>query len=270
MNFTLICATIDSTEIVSEFIRHIDQSKKNNSYLKVHLIIIDQFKKSRSNEFINLTENLTYIHSKKRGLSYNRNIGLSNLDSEIFSFIDCDCRIDSYYFEKIYEFFSNNESGILYGKIQELDKTNDLFKKWPKKEKNLNYIERWLFSTSVNIVYRKTDLLLDEDLGLGSTYGSCEDIDFAIRQFSKAHFNPKLIVMHPFQNFSTNSNIKIYNYALGFGALCKKHLSLLSLILLVISIFSTIIKLIKRKSNFEQAKYSIKGKINGFFNYKKK
>lgn len=270
INFSFICATIDNTNDVVYFLKHLNELIERNYYLNINLILIDQHKTCRKELFSKLIKNLKYIHSSKKGLSLNRNIGLKNLNSEIFSFIDCDCRLNDDYFQIVNVFFKKNKNDILYGKIKQIDNQNDLFKKWPRKIKFLSQFDKWTLSTSVNVIYRKNDLLLDETLGLGTNFGSCEDIDFALRQKSNAIYNPNLFISHPFQSFSTNDTSKIYSYAKGFGALCRKHLSIISTLLLLASFLTPPIKIVTKKSNFSQAKASICGKIHGFLRYKTK
>lgn len=267
--FTFICATIDSTNDVKDFILHLDDLKKQNDQFKINLILIDQHPTSRSNELSTLSSETLYIHSKKKGLSLNRNIGIDNLQPGFFSFMDCDCRIDKNYFVEVEKNFNHKKIDFLYGKIAEIDSENDVFKKWPKKEKSINLFDKWIYSTSVNIVYQTKDIYFDELLGIGANYGSCEDVDFALRKKGVAFYSPHLITRHPAQPFASNDIKKIKSYATGFGALCKKHLSFFSIFLFSISLITPIKKLVFRQSSFAQAKASIQGKIHGFCNYRK-
>lgn len=269
-----ICATIDETKNLKKFVdSFISNTEHPQFYLK--LIIIDQFPYNREAFFKKNKEKIIYIHSKKRGLSYNRNIGLEFSKSEIYSFIDSDCLIDKNYLAVLYKILiktKNYEYISIYGKINSIENNEGILKKWPRNDKYLTKTEVWRLSTSVNIVYKTKNFKLrfDEELGLGTNFGSCEDIDYALRTPGYKFYSHKLITYHPSQNFFENTNNKIYSYGLGFGALCRKHLYFTGFLILIAGIFKKSIEPFMSKTTFQQSYISIKSRIIGFLLYEQK
>lgn len=268
---TFICASIDDNHSIASFLKDLNKKTGSQSLFEINLIFIDQNNRERSKFCKALYPNINYIHSNKLGLAYNRNIGLENLKTDIYTFIDSDCKLDENYFEYLFNALEETKEKnkiLIYGKIVDNKTGNDLFKKWPKKERFLKKYEKFLFSTSVNIVYKNTKVFFDENFGLGSTYPSCEDLDYALRTPGYIYYSNKIIVTHPHQNFNENDEKKIFNYAKGFGALCRKQGNFYGFILLTTSIFHALFKLFK-KTDILKVKASIKGKIAGFIEYKK-
>ena len=268
---TFICASLDEDKTIEKLLKDLNKKTENQSLFKISLIFIDQNHKERSKFCKKLYPNIKYIHSSKLGLAYNRNIGLKNLKTDLYTFIDSDCKLDENYFESLFKVLIKTKEKnkiLIYGKIVDSETGNDLFKKWPKKERFLKEHEKLLFSTSVNIVYKNTKVFFDENFGLGSIYPSCEDLDYALRTPGYIYYSNEIVITHPHQNFNENDEKKIFNYAKGFGALCKKQGNFIGFILLIASIFHALFKLFK-KTDISKVKASIKGKITGFIEYKK-
>lgn len=271
IDLTFICASIDDDQSIASFLKDLNKKIENQSLFKINLIFVDQNNKERSDFCKSLFPNINYIHSQKLGLAYNRNIGLKNLKTDIYAFIDSDCKLDENYFIFLYQTLVKTKEKneiLIYGKIVDDEKGNDLFKKWPKKERFLRTHEKWIFSTSVNIIYKNTKVFFDENFGLGSKYPSCEDLDYALRTPGHIYYSHKIIVNHPYQNFNEIDTKKIFNYAKGFGALCRKQGIFCGFILLTASVVHAIFKLFK-KTELLKVKASIRGKIIGFAAYKK-
>lgn len=270
IDFSLICATIDSTQEVESFLKNLKSAiDRTKEQIKIDLILIDQFKESRKNYFLKIYPELTYVHSLKKGLSLNRNIGINLIRSKSYAFIDCDCRIDELYFHYFLKLKNAYpKASLIYGKIVSTDNGSDLFKKWPKQNKKLSKLEKWRISTSVNIIYLNGDkIYFDERLGIGSEFGSCEDIDYAIRHSGTAIYSPNLLVKHPNQTFIEVSENKITSYSRGYGALCRKHLSITSISLLLASIFYKILSIALRKSTIKKTIISVRARLEGFYKF---
>ena len=271
IDFSIICATIDPTEDVEEFLKHLTECiNKVKNQISIDLILVDQFKESREKYLRKINPNIRYIHSQKKGLSLNRNLGIRLIQSNAYAFIDCDCRINASYFYNFLEMKKNHPyASMIYGKIASIENNQDIFKSWPKKQKEISMRERWLISTSVNIIYIGKTELFDESFGIGANYGSCEDIDLALRFQGIAIYTPKIKILHPLQDFSKNSNEKIFKYAVGFGALCRKHTGIYSKVMFFLSVASSFKKIILLQCSYSQFKSSLMGKLTGFLNFKR-
>lgn len=270
IEFNIISATIDSTAQVINFIKHIKNAYQSHSNcINLNLIIVDQFSSNREYIFLQELPSLTYIHSNQKGLSLNRNIGINQLKSNIYTFLDSDCEIDSTYFENFLSSFEEkNNNCMIYGSIKSTENKNiNVFKKWPIQSKKFNNFEKWIYSTSVNIIYIGKPIYFDEHLGLGTHFGSCEDIDYALRFNKESFFNSNLYIYHPNQTFEDTNLEKIISYSRGYGALCKKHFSIISLFFLTASIFYKIIKI--NPKNSKKSLLSIKYRLHGFLKFKK-
>lgn len=267
-----ICASIDKTEYLIEFLIGFNKIK-NHPNFEINLILVDQHHTNRENILKEIYPQIIYIHSERKGLSLNRNIGLSKSKSKFYSFIDSDCSIDENYFNVLNKIIKkecpNNEDISIFGKIQSKEDKKDILKRWPSKTKKLKHIDIWRLSTSVNIVYNCKKIEFDEDLGIGARFGSCEDIDYSLRAKGKKIYNPNLITYHPKQSFHQSDNEKIKSYGLGFGALCKKNLSFLSICIMTAGIAKKIIDPFLGKAKFNQSLISIKARILGFILYEK-
>lgn len=270
IEFNIISATIDSTSQVLNFIKHIKNAYQSHcNYIKLNLIIVDQFDSNREYIFLQELPSLTYIHSDQKGLSLNRNIGINQLKSNIYTFLDSDCEIDSTYFENFLSSFEEkNNNCMIYGSIKSTENKNiNVFKKWPIRSKKFNIFEKWIYSTSVNIIYIGKPIYFDEHLGLGTYFGSCEDIDYALRFDKESFFNSNLHIYHPSQTFEDINIQKAISYSRGYGALCRKHFSIISIFFFTSSIFYKIIKI--KQKNIKKSLLSIKGRLHGFLKFKK-
>lgn len=266
-----ICASLEKTDHIIDFLKNFKNSTKHEKF-KINLILVDQNPISRETIFKNYYPEIIYTHSRTKGLSLNRNIGLEKSFSKYYSFIDSDCSIDENYFNYLHETIIRHDiyqDIVIFGKIQSLEDKIDLFKKWPKNKKELTKLDSWKLSTSVNIVYKCKKIRFDEKLGIGAKFGSCEDIDYSLRVNGKKIYDPNLIIYHPHQSFHESNNEKIYSYGLGFGALCKKNISFFSICFFTAGIVKKIIDPFLGRAKLYQSYISIKGRIHGFISYEK-
>ena len=112
-------------------------------------------------------------------------------------------------------------------------------------------------------------LRFDEQFGVGAKFGSAEETDLLIRLLNiggRGVYLPHITIFHP--NNKLQSLEKGYRYALGFGALHRKHINLLSIKFhFLVYLVSSILKIIS--FNNMALNFSIlKGKLFGFIYYK--
>lgn len=227
MKFSLVLATYNRKIEVELFIK----SLLDQEYKLLELIVVDQNSNGLIDDIIsNYSKDIDIKHykSEKLGLSYNRNIGLKYISGDIIAFPDDDCEYPSNLLINVLnEFNIKSDVGIITGAtVDKISGKSYLLS--PNKPSNVNY--RNIFSTAISFTIfvnlnkcenRKFDTLL----GVGSTFGSSEETDFLIGhliQNQKIFYQPSIFVYHPISN-SNESLERAYNYALGFGALHRKH-----------------------------------------------
>ena len=273
MKFSLITATLGR---VSEFERLL-QSLSAQTFKDFELIVVDQNEHFQLEEICNRFKNLNikYIHSDKKGLSYNRNIGLKQAQGEIIAFPDDDCLYNDDTLEYVVNNIKNKE--LDYFCINWHDKTN------PSAYHSTSSIKRYIknrnfyeVGCSITLFVRKStisDFLFDEQLGAGAKYGSGEETDLllhCLKKNAKCFCDGTYYIHHPYKE-TTEINIKrSYNYALGYGAIMKKAFSLYHFRFVIFKFLFAILKNIagiatkKRKHHIT----ALKGKIFGFYSYK--
>jgi glycosyltransferase involved in cell wall biosynthesis len=273
MKFSLILATYNRKKELELFIK----SLISQHYKFFELIIIDQNRNNLIDDIIiNYSKLIEIKHykSSKLGLSYNRNIGLKYANGDVVAFPDDDCEYpESLLSDIISQFKINKNIDIITGAT--IDKNTKIpYLKSPIKSVIVNY--RNVFSTAISFTifikdYHRYNLIFDEKLGVGSEFGSSEETDFIVQFLNlnaKILFLPKIIVYHPVTNFN-ESNSRIFNYALGFGAFHRKYFFKYNFVFAFRYVFFILINLLRifTFQNFSKNLTSLKGKILGFINY---
>jgi glycosyltransferase involved in cell wall biosynthesis len=226
---SLVCATIGNPE-KTEFLVH---SLINQTYKNWELIIVDQSDDCINKKLEDLDPRIQVIHSNKKGLSYNRNIGLTQIAGCIIGFPDDDCFYEP---NVLMEVAANTESGIISILSRKLFLSDvnyrrinvALFKLIPLSWK----IYRSAISYNI-FLHTKSDLTnkikFNEDFGIGSKFGACEEsfLIFELLQIGYlVRFCNDVFIWHPDKRDTSDRNPdRIGNYAKGFGAFCKFLLS---------------------------------------------
>lgn len=229
MKLSIILATANGSEIIADTLRSISEiiCSSDNS---VQLIVVDQ---SFGDETYNvLTQyskkiDFIYLHSLKKGLSHSRNLGLEFVDGDVVCFGDDDCFYEKNLLSKLENIFSKRECELVSAGvyIPESNKLTSYTKyKTPISLNRFNVIGR---VTSITIFIKAGPLLekkikFNEQLGLGSSYSSCEEIDLVYRLLDlnfKGYYDPEIRVFH--DNHYGYDEEKTYQYALGHGALTR-------------------------------------------------
>lgn len=276
MKVTLVIATINRYEEVDNLLKSIESLDypKNN----IEIIIVDQNLKKDLTEIIKkyFSLDIKHIKSREKGLSKNRNLGIEKSTGEIICFPDDDCKFLKNTLKNVVEKFKKNPNIYAFlGKIID-EKGEDCIRKWPVKSETINLKNFYLKNTSITL-FKRNDIknYFDENFGVGSKYGACEDADFLYRILKRGllvQYNPNIILFHP--NFKNRiSKEKSYNYGIGFGAFCKKNKDLNIIILFFKSTIWFLIRSIIYfiKIDFSSAKvmiYGLKGRIYGYIFYK--
>jgi glycosyltransferase involved in cell wall biosynthesis len=274
MKFSLIVATLDRPLELENLLN----SLVLQTFKNFEVIIVDQSKSDSSlivaEKFFESLD-IIYLHSEILALSHARNLGISKFSGEIVAFPDDDCQYDQNVLESINYFFEKNkyiQLATCNSRVSEF--SNDKYHDSPSE---ICKISQWnIFKVAISYtIFLKLEsnigLSFDEQFGVGAKYGSAEETDMLIRLLNsgiKGIYLPHITIYHP--NNKLQSPEKGFRYALGFGALHRKHIKLLSIKFhFIVYLFSSVMKIIL--FNDKALNFSIlKGKLFGFFYYKSK
>jgi glycosyltransferase involved in cell wall biosynthesis len=202
-------------------------SLKSNAY---ELIIVDQNiqksdeleKKATENEYF------TYIHNEERGLSKNRNIGSKYARGEYIFFLDDNARFDKKMADRILRTVEGSIFDIYLGAI--IDWDGNLTSYTPNDKEcvlNVLSVEGHVNSNGILAQARLVnEQKFDEMMGVGSNFGSCEEIDFVVRSLisgKKVKYLPTIQIIHPPKPYDEK---KAFDYGRGHGYFTSKLLFL--------------------------------------------
>lgn len=228
MKISLVMPTINVTEELTLFLKSLEEQ----TYKNFELIVIDQNDHNKVLEIIKNFEDkfeIKYIKSDIKGLSLNRNKGLFVIKGEIVAFPDDDCEYDKYTLEKVINYFKNNndkriyscrtlERGKDYGTGIMLDYDTEL---------TINNIEDTVKSITFFVNFTLDNIgLFDDQLGVGTYFGSGEETDYVLRLLHrgyKGNYFANDIIYHPAKKGNYDDLERAKKYALGYGALVKKE-----------------------------------------------
>lgn len=229
MLITIICATLGPLSEVESLIQSLHKAiNYANNGLKIEFILIDQSQSCDDYTFP-VFDSLIILHLKNsiRGLSLNRSIGLTHASGEWILILDSDCTVDNLFFHEFFKLIKiYPEHRHFIGRVLGEGDNKSLFRKWPKSLKKIYSLQKIYYCISVNNIFKLDGDIIrfDESFGLGSKFGSCEDLDFFIRLKTTSIYSPSLIIYHPNFNAKNLPNSKVDSYSYGFGAFCAKHI----------------------------------------------
>jgi glycosyltransferase involved in cell wall biosynthesis len=267
---SVVCATIDRAKLVERAVTSIRAAARAADVF-AQVIIVDQSADAECMQLIDRFSDPEFIvlHSKVRGLSVCRNIGLERATGVYTMFWDADCIMDPEFFLEFKRLTAAHpEAGLFYGSIKCPVKKHDVFREWPKAARVVNSFYRWQISTSVNCVWRNNDdnrgARLDERFGIGARYGSCEDVDFFLQLKGDAVYSPDLVVYHPDQDVNDVPIEKSSAYSFGFGALCRKHFLNYGVTYLALTIMKKVYQVARGRVRLSTGAILIKERLRGF------
>jgi glycosyltransferase involved in cell wall biosynthesis len=270
---SLIVTTINSYENLYRLFNSLRHQTLPKKYFEI--IFIDQ---SVSNNLHNLIFtfsdlSINYLPHKIDTLSKIRNYGISNSKGNIIGFPDDDCWYYPETLLNVYNHFNSNTDCIsLCGRIFDKNTNTNLVKKWPSKNTIVNSWN-FYFLASATTLFTKNKLYFNEEIGPGTKYGSCEDVDYFFKLMKNKFFfyNINIIVMHPKMNAHELSEYKSLNYGLGFGYFFKNNFTPINFILYITSLIYLVYRIVKYLITFKikYARvliYSLFGRISPLFN----
>lgn len=255
-------------------IRILLDSLTKQHFKDFEIVLVDQnehFNLKNLIEEYNSLLNIKYIRSDVKGLSYNRNIGMSYASGDIIGFPDDDCYYGPDVLQKIVETFENQKIKLVATAVKDT-KTDKVWK-----TANKIYISRYdtlKYCFSNNFFIRRSQVRFDTRLGVGAHWGACEESDFIWEILNKSDYGVFLnntYIYHPYFMNTAHNLQKSYSYGLGFGALFKKEIVLrknkLALITYLYYIIRSLGSIILKK-NKRYYYYTLKGRLYGFFSFK--
>lgn len=232
MSLSLIVCTIgDRCLEIKNLLESIDTS----NIPKIECLIIDQNDDFRIEAILkNFQNSLVISHYKCRpGLSASRNVGIQNSKNEILCFPDDDCWYLHNTLSNVSKFFSSNPNiDILCGRIVDQFGKPCIHENWPQVRRDLGLSDTLIFVASSAVFVRRSTLdkvgNFDVNMGVGSRFGSCEEIDLVrriIRAGGRGVYDPMIVVGHPKVGMSNDPALirRARKYGQGVGYLLAKE-----------------------------------------------
>jgi glycosyltransferase involved in cell wall biosynthesis len=274
--FSLVLATLGRDKELADFLQSIVQQTISQELIEV--IVVDQNTHVDISSIIKEYQNqinLKHFKSQKKGLSYNRNLGMAEVRGQIIAFPDDDCCYYPDTLEKVLEVFENNSNtSLVLGRIFDRTIGMNIIREWSSKSKAISKSNFFTHYTSITL-FTKTRMSFDERLGAGTYFGSYEDADYTysvILREGSAVYDPSIEVWHPDRSIYSYGEKTIVQYGLGFGALTRKHWSLVFAYLFVGVLSYHLFNLLKAlvsgdRTEVRKRCLSITSRIRGFLEF---
>jgi glycosyltransferase involved in cell wall biosynthesis len=272
--FSLVMATLGRSEEIVLFL----DSLLSQTYSNFELIIVDQNNDNRVANIYGKYKNkiaITHIKSKQKGLSLNRNIGLSCISGDIIAFPDDDCIYDSGTLEKVNNFFNENPDYSFYTCNTKDKAFNASILNTAKTDSDISPFNVMNVGISFTIFAKTTAFCafrFDQQLGVGTPFGSGEESDllfFLLKNKNKGRYHAGHFIYHPAKAETAE---KAFLYGKGFGAVYKKaifHYHFFSLFFIfALRLCKGIINIIIHTDK-KMRRASLAGRFSGFFSYRK-
>jgi glycosyltransferase involved in cell wall biosynthesis len=285
MKFSLIMATYDRKDEVKIFF----ESLIVQTYKHFELLIIDQNEDNRVYDIYTQYKDkldIKYFRSEKKGLSVNRNLGLNNCSGDIIAFPDDDCEYNTDTLEKAANLFLNSDKYSFYtcntrekSGSRTVSSDNSVFYKPFKPAKTSQEISLFnIMSTGIAFtIFVRADCIrqyrFDEQLGVGTEYGSGEESDllfYLIEKKAKGFYHADIFIYHPYKVEDIN---RAFSYGKGFGAVHKKAITTYKyyglLPLFFFKLLNSVLSIIFHTHRKERIA-ALWGRIYGFMHYNNK
>lgn len=277
--FSLVMATYGRLEEVDYFLESI--LKSDYDLNKVEIIVVDQNDKISLENIIkkyNSQLDIKHIKSLVKGLSKNRNIGIKESKGEYIAFPDDDCKYMPDTLKKVENYFENNiDVYAVMGRIVD-EQNNDCIRKWSKKDEIITKTNFYTKLSSITLFKRNIGekQYFNEKMGVGAPFGSNEDANIiykSLKNGKRINYYSDIVLYHPKPPKHIELS-KVYNYGLGFGALCKENLDMNMVILFIKAIVYHFLRLTIGIITFNKVEIKlrykyIQSRISGFIKYNK-
>jgi len=231
--FSLVLATVDRTEEVGRFFKHLDAQ----TYRDFEVIMVDQNTDGRLVPIVKSYEKkfpILHLRNIPRGLSRARNIGLEYVRGDIVGFPDDDCWYPKDFLEKVAKFLSDHpDLDGLSVRVTDENGQNSLLK-WARDPGFLTRFSVFRRVVSHGLFLRRSVVeavgRFDESLGVGAgtPWGAGEEIDYVLRALKKGvriYYWPNTFLYHPnpVKNYDQASWQRALMYGRGNGRVLRKH-----------------------------------------------
>jgi glycosyltransferase involved in cell wall biosynthesis len=282
--FSLITATLGRQNEIIDLINTL----LIQTYKHFELLIVDQNEDNRVYDIYTQYKDkldIKYFRSEKKGLSINRNLGLNNCSGDIIAFPDDDCEYNADTLEKAVNFFLNSDKYSFYtcntrekpGSCTASD--SSVFYKPFKPAKTSQEISLLnVMSTGIAFtIFVRADCIrqyrFDEQLGVGTEYGSGEESDllfYLIKKNAKGFYHADIFIYHPYKVEDID---RAFSYGKGFGAIHKKAITTYKyyglLLLFFLKLLNSVFSIIFHTHRQERIA-ALRGRIYGFIHYNNK
>lgn len=283
IKFSLLIGTLNRPEILLICLNKL----KKQTYKNFEVIIIDQSDNDKTEQIVKAFSGIDIKYKKVdfRGLSRARNAAIRMMSGTFFCLIDDDADYSNRYLENVvrhanekvivsgYLFDTNTKKGIVnYDKIRN------------RQHLTLREIIRLCPSAGLTFPSGTVNTvgLFDEEFGVGAEFGATEETDYLLRCRKQGYtilHAPDVYAEHPIILDQTPQSSdtpieKVKRYAMGGGALYKKHLIYNNEINLIPALVDNIARLFIKKtiSRSDIADTRYYGFIEGWkqYSYKKR
>jgi glycosyltransferase involved in cell wall biosynthesis len=266
-------ATLNRKDEIDNFIKKL----LPQTYKNFELLIIDQNEDNRVRDiYLEYKDkiDIKYIHSGRKGLSFNRNIGLDNCIGDIIAFPDDDCEYTSDTLERVAAFFDINHDYCFYTCNTRDKNTSGAILNTKTKDAEisvLNFMSIGISFTIFALASAVNAFKFDEELGVGTKFGSGEESDlllFLLRGRYRGRYHAGHYIFHPAKEETPE---KAFLYGNGFGAVHKKAIVKYRFFVLfpvfILRIMKGIVNVVVY-NNKKMRLASLYGRILGFIQYK--
>lgn len=276
--FSLIVATYGRTEELLLFLQSLERQTFPKHLFEV--IVVDQNAPGVIDQIVLRFEDkfaIVHIRSDRKGLSYNRNIGISRATGDYLAVPDDDCQYYPDTLEQANEALGiYKEPDMLIGRVFSRHKGTHVFKRTPKTATVITKQNFYETVSSIAMIFRNADIVFDENFGIGEMYPANEDGDLILSFLDtgrKVVYSPTVEFDHPPYDASTMSIDKLYKYGIGFGAMCRKHFSAPVFFLFFKSLVFQVLMMGKAALSLDFVETrrrlaAFKGRRFGFFSYR--
>ncbi|HEY8928028.1 MAG TPA: glycosyltransferase family A protein [Mucilaginibacter sp.] len=224
---------------------------------------------------------LDIVHKKvtEKGIARAKNTGLAMAKAPIVTFPDDDCTYYPDTIEKALKYLeSDRETDIVYGRLYDRTTGKNIMRNWPADQKKVDIFNFHYTYSAITAFIRRNEIVFDTDFGVGSAYGIGEELDYLLQTFKHkltSNYTPYIEIWHPELNPNVMTDEKVYYYARGYGAICKKHAGTAMILTLLLSMSFQFLLMVKwlvlfKKELAKKRWLAFKGRLDGFFSYKGK
>ena len=228
-DISLIAATLGRTECLPPLL----ESLAAQEFSGFELIVVDQNKDDRLvavlAPYLGRLD-IKHVRTSQRGLSRARNIGLARSKGHIVGFPDDDCLYPPTVTRHVAERFRADPTlAFLSGPA--ISPQGALGSgRWQTRSGPVTMYNVWTTVIGFNFFMRRETIErlhgFDENLGVGTKFGSAEETDLAIRTIrsgAKALYDYTLRVAHPDKRLTPEATGRAFSYGAGLGRVLRKH-----------------------------------------------